>query len=69
MLGKWMGALLRLHLTLTLTLTLTWQALELVLGKWMAERDYAYACEQLKAIRQDLTVQNLNVSGNRMAIT
>ena len=34
-------------------------AFEHVLCKWRAEKEYGYACEQLKSIRQDLVVQNL----------
>lgn len=35
------------------------QALSLVRSHWQQHRDYAWACEQLKSLRQDLTVQGV----------
>lgn len=35
------------------------QALDLVRKKWKKEHNYSYACDQLKSLRQDLTVQHV----------
>eukprot|EP00308_Calcidiscus_leptoporus_P012319 CAMPEP_0119365068 /NCGR_PEP_ID=MMETSP1334-20130426/11999_1 /TAXON_ID=127549 /ORGANISM="Calcidiscus leptoporus, Strain RCC1130" /LENGTH=411 /DNA_ID=CAMNT_0007380939 /DNA_START=100 /DNA_END=1335 /DNA_ORIENTATION=- len=40
-------------------LTVLIEAFDNVRQRWRRHRDYPYACEQLKAIRQDLTVQHL----------
>ena len=36
------------------------QALERLLSHWAEHREYAYLCDQMKAIRQDLTVQHVH---------
>lgn len=35
------------------------RTLEWLMQKWAAERNYAYMCDQLKSMRQDLTVQRI----------
>ncbi|KAK5163212.1 uncharacterized protein LTR77_010798 [Saxophila tyrrhenica] len=38
------------------------KALDLVRKKWKKEHNYSYACDQLKSLRQDLTVQHIKSS-------
>ncbi|WFD33060.1 hypothetical protein MSPP1_004117 [Malassezia sp. CBS 17886] len=40
-------------------LTTLRDTLELLKGKWRAEHNYAYICDQFKSMRQDLTVQRI----------
>ena len=35
------------------------QALEMIRKRWKKEHNYTYACDQLKSLRQDLTVQHI----------
>ena len=44
------------------------EAFAMVGQRWKKERDYEYACEQLKCIRQDLTVQHLTEECSRFAV-
>lgn len=40
-------------------LTILEQTLDLIRKKWKKEHNYSYACDQLKSLRQDLTVQRI----------
>ncbi|XP_057269978.1 leukocyte receptor cluster member 8-like, partial [Pezoporus wallicus] len=47
------------HSAAPLPLQVLVRALALVRTHWQQHQDYAFACEQLKSIRQDLTVQGV----------